>query len=174
MSDEKPPEKPTVEFEKPPAWAISMMERQQEAFADLRGDISTIGEKVDNVEKNMGLLTGEVGVVQKEVAVLFQWKTDVDERMRSHSVRARQPSEQDLENASQLAQERAAREALAAEHAEVKKDVQEIKAETIAQTQIMISIRDGAKKLLDRPEVKWLAAALWMAFTAWLATKGIK
>lgn len=167
MADEKPPEKPTVEFEKPPAWAISMMERQQEGFTAIDGRLDTIDGRLNTMETNLDLQGDTTRDVAKRITGVEDRLQKVEERQNNASIRVRQPSEMDMANAAQLAQERAAREDLA-------KQVDSLTVVNRQQLELLTDVHASAKKLLDRPEVKWLAAALWMAFTAWLATKGIK
>ena len=145
MSDDKPPpEKPTVEIEKPPAWAISMNEKMAQGFAAVRVDIAVVAD--------------DLRVTKDRVALL-------ETRANSTSIRAKTMSEQDMAQDAQLAQERAAREALAAK-------VDAIAAETKVQTVMLASLAKKAGALLADPRVKAAGMVLWMAFTGWLASKG--
>lgn len=95
MSDDRPPEKPTVELERPPAWAISMMERQQEGF-------TAIENRLDTMETNLDLQGDTTRDVAKRMTGVEERLTKVEERQTSASMRAKQPSDVDIQIKDEL------------------------------------------------------------------------
>lgn len=96
MSDEKPPEKPTVKFETPPKWMQDAFERLHErmgaGFTAVDVRFGEVEDKVDTVARAVGTVTNEVERVKKD---LHEHRGAVDERFKSHSMRARQESAHD-------------------------------------------------------------------------------
>ena len=156
MIDDKPPEKPTLEFEKPPAWAVAMSERMAQGFQKMDANISLVAN-------DLGLVKDELRVHKEASDQRFK---TLEDRANSTSIRAKTMSEQDLAQDAQLAQERAAREALAAK-------VDAVAAEMKEQTAMLTSLANKAGALLADPRVKAAGMVLWMAFTGWLASKGL-
>ncbi|HZM26944.1 MAG TPA: hypothetical protein VFB89_06285 [Gemmatimonadales bacterium] len=126
-----------------------------------------LDEKVDRLEANQDLQGGELGLVKKEVALIFEWKGDVDQRLKNNSHRAASASEVDLTHESRLAQtkaeldaEKAAREALAT------------KVDTALG--LLTSVESGIKTLSRNPTVKRIGRYAIAILIGWMASKGIK
>ena len=146
---EKPEEKPTVKFAEVPTWAVELTRSVKTGFATLGADIA--------------LVSNDLGAVKGRVALLETHRNDMDARANRTSARVQQASDVDLEQAAQLAHERTAREALAAE-------VAAIKAETTTQTQLLSQLL----KLTEKPVVKLIATAVGTAILTWLSARGLR
>lgn len=156
MPDQPPKQPTTVEIQPPPAWAIEMATRLQDGIAAIRADVSLVSNDVT-------LIKDRVTLVESRTAVL-------EGRADTNSMRAQSQSEVDATQSAQLAQERAAREAVTADVALLKVDVSAVKTATAAQTVIL----DRLDKLTANPTVKLFVHAVVVAFLYWLASKGIK
>jgi hypothetical protein len=108
---------------------------------------------------DVGLISNDLGIVKDRVGIIESWKNDVDARSTRTSSRVRQASEQDMAHEAQLAQERAAREALATE-------VADLKSVNAKQTLMLATITG----LLDKPLVKRLGMAVGALLLAALTT----
>jgi hypothetical protein len=97
--EQQPPEKPTVQFEKVPAWAIALKESVDGGFKELKGDISLVANDVSLVKERVAIVEGRI--------------SQVEGRQDSNSMRAKQSTETDLAQAAELVKEREAREQLA-------------------------------------------------------------
>lgn len=99
MSDEKPPEKPTVKFEPPPPWMQEAFARVHEGIAAVETRINTRmddqDEKLDKCVGGLQTLTNEVERHNGELRGLHEWKGGMEERMNNNSVRARSESKRD-------------------------------------------------------------------------------
>lgn len=164
MSDEKPQEKPTVQMEKVPEWAVKL----QEGVTCVRTDITGLRADVGLVANDVTIVKDRVTLVETRVAVLE------DVRVR-HSDGARQLSSNDLAHEAELAKEVAAREAIQAEVKVLREkvDAQPTKAEFTAamnsQTKAMVDKFDEVTKNPIVRKILWLAAG---AIASWLASKG--
>lgn len=177
MSDEKPPEKPTTQLPAVPDWAIELTKSVRLGFGDVQKRLDEQDVKLDNqdakldkvvtegIESNTRLTRIEVRVdgVERHVG-------DLESRVGRASNRVREVSQSDLDQSAQLAQERAAREALAADAAAVKKDVTELKQSQ----ELQLAILTRLDKIAANPNLKIILAVLATAATAWLANKGLK
>lgn len=152
MADAKPAEQPegkeTVAMPVVPAWAIKLTETMQGGFAKIDADLETV--------KAEGQRTG-LRLTRQEVRM-----DEVETRLANNSIRAKSSTEQDKEVAAQLAQERAAREALAAEHAKTKETVEAIATKTEAietKTDAQTLMLGKITGILDKPLVKKIGYA---------------
>lgn len=122
--DKGPDYKPTAQLEKPPAWAISIMERMNTGFASLE-------RRLDLVESNVDITGSTVRELSSRVTRVEDWRLALDERINRHSGGTRQLSQNDAKQDAELANERVAREALAGEVAAVKAEVSEVKTAVV-------------------------------------------
>lgn len=99
MSDEKPQEKETVKFEPPPKWAQEGFTRIHEGIAAVETRINTrLDEqdgKLDKCISGLNTVTNEVERHNDELRKLHEWKGGMEERVGSHSMRAKQESQHD-------------------------------------------------------------------------------
>lgn len=99
MSDEKPPEKETVKFEAPPKWAQDGFARIHEGISAVETRINTrLDEqdtKLDTCITGLRTVTNEVERHNDELRKLHQWQGGMEERIASHSMRAKQESQHD-------------------------------------------------------------------------------
>lgn len=159
MSDELPAQPKTREL--PAADKTEIM------FAELKVLVTTrfneLDAKVERLEGNLALTSGEVGVVKSELVTIHEWRGSIEERLKNNSQRAKAMTDGDRAQDAQLAQEITARQALAA-----KVDVLEQK--TDAQTAIL----ERLDKIASNPLVKQIAAAAGTAILTWLTMKGLR
>lgn len=144
-----PDVKPTVKLDQMPEWAASIARAMRESFR--------------MVNANLEVMTNELSVVRERLVVVEMWKNEQDLRASKMSGGVRALSQTDLAHEAMLAQEKVARETLAAEVAELKK-------ETTRQTLLLAELL----KLTEKPVVKLIAGAVGTAFLSWLATKGLR
>ncbi len=149
MSDDKPAEKPTVQLAAVPDWAIELTKSVKSGFDEVRRDLETV--KAEGQRTNLRLTRQEVRM------------DDVETRLANNSIRAKSTTQQDMEQDAQLAQERAAREALA------------VKVDDIAKTnEAQLAILARLDKIASNPTVKLILFALGTIATGYLASKGLK
>lgn len=174
MPDEKPPQPPqpktTVELPAVPPWAIELTQSVKAGFARLDG----IEDKVDQVANGLKLVTDEVEELKADVREFREFKGEITERMKNHSIRAVTTSEIDAQQSAELASERAAREALAAKVDALGTDVGTLKTDSSKNLAMMASLVDDVRKFAATPIVKLIAAAVGGAIASWLASKGIQ
>jgi septal ring factor EnvC (AmiA/AmiB activator) len=144
---DQPAEKPTTQLPAVPAWAVELTQSVKSGIAELRADVA--------------LVSNDLGVVKDRVAILESFRNDQETRASRTSARVQQSQATDLEQAAQLAQERAAREELAREVADLT---------TTQATQLAILTR--LDKITSNPTVKVLAGMAATAALTWLATHG--
>ena len=139
----EPPEQPkTVDMPKVPQWAIEMTMAMKDGFRQTNANIE--------------LVSSDLGVLKSRVDILETERTKLSGGVRGLST---SNAEQD----AQLAQERAAREALA-------KQVEALT--TMQQTQLDILGR--LDKVASNPLFKTIVTILGTAFATWAASKGLK
>ncbi len=160
MADEKPTEEPTVDIEKPPAWAISMAEKMENGFRGLRADVS--------------LVTPELNVGKGSVQNIQEWRELLEERLKNNSIRAKSSSEVDMRHDAELAAEKEARETLAGEVATIKAQLVSNSADTLAIRQAVV---DGVRGFWNRnPKLETALVGLILAGIgvayAWLTHGG--
>lgn len=154
MAEDKrvdPPEQPKTK-ELPAMTERALLE-------DLRGVVKE-GFRLTNA--NLEVVSNDLGVVKDRVTILETERARFSGGVKSLSTAN---AEQD----AQLAQERAAREALAADVAVVKGDMASVKRDTEMQTAILVRLDNIARN----PLVKTLGAMLATALVTWLAAHGI-
>lgn len=169
MSNE--PKQPTTkELPAVPEWAAELTRSVKTGFGEVHKRLDDQDTKLDKVvtegiESNTRLTRIEVRVdgVERHVG-------DLEARVGRASHRVREQSQTDVEQSAQLAQERAAREALAADSAAVKHDVTELKQSQ----ELQLAILTRLDKIAANPNLKIILAVLATAATAWLANKGLK
>ncbi len=176
MSDEKPPEKPTVKFDAPPKWAQEGFTRIHEGIVAVETRINTrLDEqdgKLDTCITGLRTVTNEVERHNDELRKLHQWQGGMEERVNSHSMRAKTESQhddaqdtklQELENRLTIAAEKAA----AAHAAATESSMRAIFAE----------MKDAAKTPNGQRVVQVLVGvliALGTFVTGWLTHGGAK
>lgn len=147
MAELPDPDKPTVELPKVPDWAIELVKLTK------------------LVKANTDLIAGDVTGLKADVRALQKWKLETEATtVTSDRVRAlatETTSHADLEGLSQLAQERAAREALS------------LKVDDLTSTQaVQLSILTRLDKVASNPTVKVLAGMAATAALTWFASHG--
>lgn len=148
MTSPMPPQPKTVELPAVPTWAVELTQSVREGFA--------------RTNANLELVSNDLSLVKERVALLESWKISSETRAARTSDAVRSASQVDVEQAAQLAQERAAREALAA------------KLDALSGTQeAQLAILSRLDKVAANPIVKTLAAMLATAVITWLASHGI-
>jgi hypothetical protein len=125
--------------------------------------VDTVGSKVDRLEANLELQGGEIGLIKREVSLLYDWRDGVDERLRSNSMRARGASQVDLEQAKALSDEVTARESL-------KETVDDLAKSNAVQ----LAILERLDKVAKHPTVKIVLAIIGFLGASWLAARGLK
>ena len=107
MSDEKMPEQPkTAEIPAADKQEILLAELKVlmvSGFRDASADIKNLDTKVDRLEANLDLQGGELGLMKKEITLIYEWKSDVDNRLKANSQRAQAISNADMEHESKIA-----------------------------------------------------------------------
>ncbi len=141
MSDDMPEQPKTTKLEAVPPWAVELTRAMKSGIAEVRADIS--------------LVSNDLSVVKDRVTILESERTKLSGGVRGLSTT-------DAEQAAQLAQERAAREALATEVADLKKT---------NETQLAILAR--LDKVASNPLVKTVVAMMATALLTWLASHGV-
>lgn len=115
---------------------------------------------------NIELVSNDLGIVKDRVTILESAKHDADLRQNRVSAGVKSLSSTNAEQDAQLAQERAAREALALELAETKKTVEKIEVKTDVQTMMLVKVTS----ILDTPLVKKIGIAAGLLLLGLLTT----
>lgn len=156
-------EKPTVEFTAAPDWAVKMTERFLAEFGKTNANIS--------------IVSNDLGVVKDRLIIVEDWKRSQESASRPppltservHAVAEEHASQVSMESEAQLAQERAAREELAA-----KVDALALGHAALDSKQDMqLAILGRLDKVASNPLVKTVAAMLATALVTWLASHGV-
>lgn len=156
MSDDMPEQPKTAQLAAVPQWAIELTQAMKNGVAELRADVAEVRADVSLVSNDMGLL-------KQRVSIIESLRVEDEARAVKLSGGVRGLSNSDLEHASQLAQERAAREALAA------------KVDGLTSTQeTQLAILSRLDKVASNPLVKTLAAMVATALLTWLAAHGVQ
>lgn len=110
--------------EQPKTQQLPAADKNEILLAELKvlvvSGFKDLDSKVDRVETNLGIVSDDVRVTKDRLANAESRLGTLESRASMTSDRVRSASQVDLDQASQLAQERAAREALADEVAETK------------------------------------------------------
>ncbi len=122
----------------------------------------TVESGIRELRADVGLVSNDLSIVKDRVGIIESWKNDQDARASRTSAGVRSLSTTDAAHEAQLAQERAAREALA-------KEVSDLKATNETQ----LAILGRLDKVASNPLVKTLGAMLATAVITWLATHGV-
>lgn len=162
MGDDKPPMPPlpqTKEIAAPTQESILLAEFRV-GFRQLNARFDETDEKVDVCIKGLRSVTNEVEQLKKDSNEFREWKGEIAERMKTHSIRAVTTSQLDQEQNAQLAQalgalaeERAKRETLE-KTAATKDDVAKVLAENQAQTKELTLQTQMMRDILGNPLVK--------------------
>jgi hypothetical protein len=104
---------------------------------------------------NIDLVSGDLNTVKAEVRAIQTWKGEQEARASRHSLQAKAESSHDLEQDAQLAQERAAREALAT------------KVDTL------LAIGERLDKLAKHPVAKVVGTIIAVTLAGYAASHGI-
>lgn len=112
-----------------------------------------------------GSASRDLEIVQR-VTQLETWRDSAEERLKSNSLRASEPSRHDLEAASALAEEIAKREALATA-------VATLTTKTDAQTVILGELRGAVVTWYSSPAGKVARYIAWGIVAGWLAKNNI-
>lgn len=176
-----PEPRPTIKFEAPPPWAVDLA-------TNMRAGFVSVNSRLDNLEGSDKNIADEVSRVRRDIVDLRSDTARHEDEIRRLSIRtngtAATASQNDLEAATQLAQERAAREALAAEHAETRATVETIKTKTESiekKTDVQTVMLTKITGVLDTPLGKrivqaagGLVLAALIAASAWLARGNVQ
>ena len=136
------PEQPkTTQLPAVPQWAVELMAGMTKGFKETNA--------------NLELVATDLGVLKERVGILESERTKLSGGVRGLSTT-------DAEQAAQLAQERMAREAIAAEVADLK-----------ATQALQLAILARLDKVASNPTVKVLGGMLLTALVTWLASKGL-
>ncbi len=156
MADDTIPEQPkTTQLPAVPQWAIELTQAMKDGFRTTDANFRTTNANIDTV-------TNELGVVKERLAVGEARINTLETERAKLSGGVRQLSSSNAEQDSQLAQERSAREALAA------------KVDVIgASQQVQLAIMERLDKVASNPTVKVLGGMLLTALVTWLASKGL-
>jgi hypothetical protein len=139
----EPPEQPkTAQIAAVPPWAVELTLAMKSGIAEVRADIS--------------LVSNDLSLVKDRVTILETERTKLSGGVRGLS-------SADSAHDAQLAQERAAREALAD------------KVDNLTKTQeTQLAILGRLDKVASNPLVKTLLTVLGTALATWAASKGLK
>lgn len=103
MAEEKPP-MPA----QPRTTELPAVDKQEILLAELKvlvtQGFSSMNTRMEKFEQNQDLQGGQIGVVEKEMSLLWQWKEGVDEKLKTNSVRAKGDSAHDLEVDAKMAE----------------------------------------------------------------------
>ncbi len=151
----EPPEQPkTAELPSVPQWAIELTQAMKSGIAEVRADVAMVSADV-------AIVSNDLGIVKDRVTILESRRNDDEVRFNRTSNRVREVSQSDMEQASQLVQEKAAREELAA------------KVDALTTTQAtQLAILSRLDKITSNPTVKVLAGMAATALVTWLASHG--
>lgn len=146
----EPPDQPkTTQLPVVPQWAIELTAAMKDGLRELSADIK--------------LVSNDLSIVKDRVGIIESWKNDQDARAHRASDGVRQLSTTDAAHDAQLAQERMAREELAA------------KVDSLTQTQAtQLAILGRLDAIAKNPLAKTVAAMLATALVTWLASHGVQ
>lgn len=173
-NDEMPPQ--------PKTQPLPAADKQEILLAELKvlmiGGFKDLDAKVDRLEANLELQGGEIGLVKKEVALIFAWKGDVDEKLKNNSLRAQATSSVDLDHEAKLGlamaaltEEKAKREALE-KNAATKEDVQKMLTKAAEEQTAAIVV--GVQTVMKTPTAQKLKNAIVPVLLTAMAIIGLK
>lgn len=168
MSDDKPDSKVTVQLPK----------------VDIASMITTLSADVKHMLSDVDVLLEDGRKTNMRLTRVEERIDDFDGRLMRNSSRVKEPSQHDLQVASQLAQEISAREALAKEMSEAKAELAKNSA-IASETKVMLAKNNemttrmfekgevAAKKLWSNPWAKMVAIGIALFIRKWLHDHGI-
>lgn len=160
--DDKPEAKQTKQLDKSEimqAQLTQVLARLGDGF----GKVDTLVLDVSRLSTDVVRLTGTVDLVSNDLGIVKDRVTILEAERTKLSGGVRGLSTSNAEQDAQLAQERAAREALATE----------VKALTTMQ-ETQLAILGRLDKVASNPVVKTVVTILGTAFATWAASKGLK
>lgn len=147
MSDQKPPEKPTVEIQRPPDWAIALSEKVSIGLDKLEAKVDNLTDSVDVLQHDAKDTRLRLGRMEREL-------DEVKDRQTKNSMRAQQGTDADMAHEAAIA-------ALVVDVAALK--------ETQAK---QLAILEHLNRVAANPMVRRVAYAVGSALLAYLAAKG--
>lgn len=163
MSDTKesmPAQPKTTELPAVPAWAVELTRYVKEGISRLDGSIG-------DIEQNVQMLVGQGKALTKWRGEMDAWREEVDGRLRAGSIRAKEPSQHDVEIRAELSEERKAREALALK-------VADIETKTDEQTKALARIESAVTGFFKNPKVIFVGKVIFALAVAYSGAKGLK
>jgi hypothetical protein len=145
LSAVRPEEKPTVEMDAAPKWAISLTERVNSGFAEMRV-----------MRHDIDLLVGGISSLKIDVRDLQRWKLASEERQEQHSVRVGRESDHNLQQDSAISK--------------LVTDVASLKETQDTQLTILLKL----DKVAANPMVRRVAYAVGTAALGYLTARGMK
>ncbi len=139
-------EKPTVEFSRPPDWAIALTEKVTRGF--------------EKMNANLELVSSDLDVLKGRVGNLEESRRADESRAALHSIKVKSISQSDLSQDAELAKEKSAREELAARVAIIESNVGDIHQAVVG--------------FFQNPKVRFVGRLLWGAALLYAAGKGLK
>ncbi len=160
MNDNRSPaQTPTVQIPKADRTDILIQELKQLVISASKAS----DERADRFEQSLKNQA-------ERLAQIHQWKENIDQRLKSNSMRAQSASQMDMDQIAQIAQERAAREELATKLDSVTTSVTAISTKidtvTVAQTNALLERFDEVAK---NPMVRNILYLAGGAIIAWLS-----
>lgn len=188
MSDDKPPEKPTVELPKVPEWAIELTKSVKSGISDIRSDM-------DDVKGNVEMLVGQGRAMAKWRGEMEEWRAEVNVAISRNSSRVRGVSANDLSQEAKLGEfiawrnnveaDLGATKSLAttavqmAEAIAKKTDAQSetiaaIESKTDEQTKMIATIHSTVVGTINNPKVRFVGKVLFGLAVLYSAAHGLK
>lgn len=132
--------------------------------------IAAVSGQVDRLDGSVSLVINDVTIVKDRIAMIERRTEQLETAgtRRSDAVKAvdARTSAQDMEQAAQLAQERAAREALA-------KEVKQLTEINSKQMRALEELNATAKSIVGNKMIRQIAYGVGTLILLWLASKGI-
>lgn len=171
MVDDMPPQPKTIELPKvvPPSSPTPSVAPETLAAPTVEDKIDRIEASVADLSSKMNYFVDELQTTNKRLSEAESWRMRFESRISSHSYRAAaivdKSSQADLEIEAKLAQEIAARLAVAedlkkarAEIQETRTEIRETNAAQDKKIDVLLAIGTRLDKVAERPLVKMLAA----------------
>lgn len=147
-----PAQPTTVEFEKPPSWAIALSEKVAQGFASVDARLGT-------VEQNVTILVDDKKTVNERLSRIETWKeNEVTTRLNASSIRVQSVTEDTTKHDVAIAN--------------LTTKLVTIEEKTDAQTLILTEILNGGKALFKDPKFLALVAAAYTFAMWWLGKHG--
>lgn len=97
MSEGQPPEKPTVELEKPPAWAVAMSEKLATGF-------QSVDKRLDGIETTVDTLVEDGKQANQRMTKIEVRLDEYEKRASTQSLRVKNESQTNMKQDSAIAQ----------------------------------------------------------------------